>query len=278
MDDVFAAGDRFLLSQARLLERRLFATCFLGASANRVLDVLRGYQNEDGGFGHGIEPDTSCPASLPIYVETAFQVLATIATVDRSRVLRACDFLARSAVQADAGGAVPLAFPIIESFPRGEHWTEWAYEPGLNPTAVWWGCSTSSASSIPGGRTRPGTAGNGSNPARCPTAHTRFPKCWSSSGTFPSATVQTTVQRKLHVIWRRSPVSISTPKRRAMGYHPFTSHQLQPRDGASSSPMSRSALPSSTCCASKSPTADGQSVGKPLARLPPWSGGESSRF
>lgn len=135
MDDVFAAGDRFLLSQARLLERRLFATCFLGAPANGVVDVLRGYQNEDGGFGHALEPDTRCPASLPIYVETAFQVLATVATVDRSMVLRACDFLARSAVQADAGGAVPLAFPIIESFPRAEHWTEWTYEPGLNPTA-----------------------------------------------------------------------------------------------------------------------------------------------
>ncbi len=82
-----------------------------------------------------LEPDTRCPASLPIYVEIAFQALATAGTVDRSIVLRACDFLARWAADADAGGAVPLANPVIEGFPRAAHWTDWTYEPGLNPTA-----------------------------------------------------------------------------------------------------------------------------------------------
>ena len=135
VNDAFAAGYRFLMCQARLLERRLFATCFLGWPATGVVDALRGYQNEDGGFGQALEPDTRCPASLPIYVETAFQVLITAGTVDRSMVLRACDFLARSAGEAASGGAVPLAFPIIESFPRAGHWTEWTYAPGLNPTA-----------------------------------------------------------------------------------------------------------------------------------------------
>jgi hypothetical protein len=135
MDDAFGAADRFLLNEARLLERRLFATCFLGQPAAGVVDALRGYQNEDGGFGHALEPDTRCPASLPIYVETAFEALVTAGTVDHDMVIRACDFLARAAEQADAGGAVPLAFPVIESFPRAAHWTEWTYVPGLNPTA-----------------------------------------------------------------------------------------------------------------------------------------------
>ena len=48
---------------------------------------------------------------------------------------RACDFLAEVAKTADAGGAVPPAFPVIESFPRAAHWTEWTYAPALNPTA-----------------------------------------------------------------------------------------------------------------------------------------------
>lgn len=135
MGDAFAAGDRFLLSQARLLERHLFATCFLGQPAARVAEALRGYQNEDGGFGHALEPDKRCPASLPVDVETAFQALATAGAVDHEMVARACDFLARVAEVAGAGGAVPPAFPVIESFPRAAHWTEWTYEPGLNPTA-----------------------------------------------------------------------------------------------------------------------------------------------
>jgi hypothetical protein len=135
MDDAFAAADRFLLNQARLLERRLFATCFLGQPAARVADALRGYQNDDGGFGHALEPDKRCPASLPIDVETAFHALATAGTAGHDMVIGACDFLARTAEEAGAGGAVPPAFPVIESFPRAAHWTEWTYQPGLNPTA-----------------------------------------------------------------------------------------------------------------------------------------------
>jgi hypothetical protein len=135
MDDAFAAADRFLLNNARLLERRLFASCFLGQPAAGVVDALRGYQNTDGGFGHALEPDKRCPASLPIDVETAFQALATVGTVDPEMVTRACDFLARTAEKAGADGAVPLAFDVIESFPRAAHWSDWTYQPGLNPTA-----------------------------------------------------------------------------------------------------------------------------------------------
>jgi hypothetical protein len=135
MDDAFAAADRFLLSQARLLERRLFATRFLGQPASAVVDALRGYQNADGGFGHGLEPDKRCPPSLPIDVEVAFQALAAAGAADAVMVGRACDFLGRVAAAAEADGAVPLAFPVIETFPRAAHWGAWSYRPGLNPTA-----------------------------------------------------------------------------------------------------------------------------------------------
>lgn len=135
MDDAFTAGDKFLSKQARLLDRRLFATCFLGAPATGVVDALRGYQNDDGGFGHGLEPDKRCPASLPVDVEVAFHAMSTAAAPDEAMVRRACDFLARAAAEVGAGGAVPLAFPVIEAFPRAAHWTEWTYEPGINPTA-----------------------------------------------------------------------------------------------------------------------------------------------
>src|SRR4051794_35677193 len=83
MDEMLADGQRFLLAHARLLERRLFATCLLGAPAAGVIEALRGYQNEDGGFGHALEPDTRVAASLPIYVETAFGAMASAGAVDR---------------------------------------------------------------------------------------------------------------------------------------------------------------------------------------------------
>jgi hypothetical protein len=135
MDTQFAAGRDFIRRQGRLLERRLFATCFEGAPAAGVVDAVRGYRNPDGGFGHGLEPDVRCPASLPIDVEVALQALAAAGTTDPPLVLGACDYLARVAAEAAAKGAVPPAFPVIEDYPRAAHWTEWTYEPGVNPTA-----------------------------------------------------------------------------------------------------------------------------------------------
>ncbi|GAA3351872.1 hypothetical protein GCM10020358_83200 [Amorphoplanes nipponensis] len=131
MDDVFAAAERFLRAEARLLEQRLFDTLFHGAPAGGVVDALRGYQNEDGGFGHGLEPDKCCPASLPLDVEIALRHLVAAGASDPRMVRRAADFLGAVAVD----GAVPLTTPVIEAYPRAEHMTDWTYVPGLNPTA-----------------------------------------------------------------------------------------------------------------------------------------------
>ena len=135
MNEQIKAGQEFLLRQGRLLERRLFATCFQGAPAAGVIDALRGYLNDDGGFGHGLEPDKRCPASLPIDVEVALDAMAAAHAVDLTLVHNACDYLAKVATDVEGGAAVPLAFPVIEAYPKAEHWSEWTYEPGLNPTA-----------------------------------------------------------------------------------------------------------------------------------------------
>lgn len=47
-------------------------------------------------------------------------------------VLGACDWLGSVAA---ADGAVSLSFPVMEHYPRAEHWSAWSYQPGLNPTA-----------------------------------------------------------------------------------------------------------------------------------------------
>ncbi|AGZ44922.1 hypothetical protein [Actinoplanes friuliensis] len=132
MTDSFAAAARFVQSEARVLEQRLFATLFLGAPASGVVAALRGFQNEDGGFGHGLEPDKRCPASLPIDVETALRTYAAAGADEPSLVRQACDFL-QTVTNDD--GAVSLAAPVIEDYPRAEHWSGWTYVPGPNPTA-----------------------------------------------------------------------------------------------------------------------------------------------
>src|SRR5215469_1148494 len=117
MSDHFSSGREFILRQGRLLERRLFATCFEGAPAAGVTDALRGYRNADGGFGHGLEPDKRCPSSLPIDTETALQALAAAGAADEAMIQGACDYLAGVAAAAQHGGAVSLAFPVIEAYP-----------------------------------------------------------------------------------------------------------------------------------------------------------------
>lgn len=126
-----AAAERFLHAEARLLEKRLHET-LEGGPPSAVAEALRGYRNPDGGFGHALEADTRCPASLPIYVEVALRTLAEAGAEAPDLVGPACDYLAGV---ADDEGAVPLAFPVIEAYPRADHWTEWTYVPDVNPTA-----------------------------------------------------------------------------------------------------------------------------------------------
>lgn len=131
MDDTFEAGRGFLRRDGRLLERRLFATCFEGAPAAGVVDAVRAYRNADGGFGHALEPDKRCPASLPLDTELALQALVAAGAREPELLAAACDQL--STVESD-DGAVPLLLPVIEGYPRAEHLSEWTYQPGINPT------------------------------------------------------------------------------------------------------------------------------------------------
>lgn len=77
----------------------------------------------------------SGPASLPIDVERALDVLIEAGYrrvgVD-ALLLSACDWLG---VVAQDNGSISLAFPEIENYARAEHWADWTYVPGLNPTA-----------------------------------------------------------------------------------------------------------------------------------------------
>ncbi|TDD57949.1 hypothetical protein E1263_21490 [Kribbella antibiotica] len=130
--DIFTAGRDFVRLEGRLVENRLLSVVFDGADPAGVVDALRGYQNADGGFGHGLEPDKRCPDSLGLDVETAFDILLAAGACDSVMIGRAVDWLASVATP---DGAVALAAPVIENYPRASHMSEWTYEPSLNPTA-----------------------------------------------------------------------------------------------------------------------------------------------
>ncbi len=57
------AAERFTWLNARLIDRLRFAHLFRGGAAAPVVAALRPYQNADGGFGNGLEPDFRGPVS-----------------------------------------------------------------------------------------------------------------------------------------------------------------------------------------------------------------------
>ncbi|MFW9873881.1 MAG: hypothetical protein ACFFG0_12305, partial [Candidatus Thorarchaeota archaeon] len=72
----------FIFNNGRLLERRLFSYFFETGSINEVIKALVAYQNPDGGFGNGIEPDILCPDSTAIGAETTMFYLDLLGYVD----------------------------------------------------------------------------------------------------------------------------------------------------------------------------------------------------
>lgn len=71
----FALARRFMLEQARPLERAQFLHVFEAAPVEDVLAELACFQNADGGFGRALEPDTRGAESSVIATTQALQVL-----------------------------------------------------------------------------------------------------------------------------------------------------------------------------------------------------------
>lgn len=67
------------LSNARLVDRQALLYLEGDVSQDQFEKALLAYQNNDGGFGNGIEPDLSCPASSAIGAETALYYLGLMA-------------------------------------------------------------------------------------------------------------------------------------------------------------------------------------------------------
>jgi hypothetical protein len=109
----------FIWENARLLERAVFEYRFYNGSAARVIDIIRTYQNADGGFGHALEPDVRAPDSHPLFVEFALGKLYDCGLRDADIAYKACDFLSH---HADLQLGIPTLFPTYLRFSRAGHW------------------------------------------------------------------------------------------------------------------------------------------------------------
>ncbi|MHB9858641.1 prenyltransferase/squalene oxidase repeat-containing protein [Streptomyces sp. YIM S03343] len=107
-------AEQFVWLTARVLEQRLFAHFFLDGGPDPVERALDAYRNEDGGYGHALEPDLRGPVSQPLHTAHALRVLDAIGRCGGRRVERVCGYL--TAVSTP-DGALPAVHPSQRGYP-----------------------------------------------------------------------------------------------------------------------------------------------------------------
>ncbi|MGW2720393.1 hypothetical protein [Streptomyces sp. NPDC001492] len=107
-------AEHFVWLTARVLEQRLFAHHFLNGGADPVETALDAYRNEDGGYGHALEPDLRGPVSQPLHTVRALRALDAIGRCGGQRVERVCRYL--TAVST-TDGALPAIHPSQRGYP-----------------------------------------------------------------------------------------------------------------------------------------------------------------
>ncbi len=125
----FDAAGAFIAANARIIDRRRFGRLFGDDDAQPARDAVAAYRNEDGGFGHALEPDCRAPGSQPLAVEMALRIMDETGAWDDALVRGACDWLA--AVAPAEGGAA-----FVEGTLSGSpHAPWWVPEQG-HPASV----------------------------------------------------------------------------------------------------------------------------------------------
>ncbi|MBT2440669.1 hypothetical protein J7E93_11220 [Streptomyces sp. ISL-36] len=109
-----ARAEHFIWLTARVLEQRRFAYHFLRGGADPVEVALSAYLNEDGGYGHGLEPDLRGPVSQPLHTGHALRVLDSIGRCGGLRVERICRYLTEVSTH---DGALPAVHPSQRGYP-----------------------------------------------------------------------------------------------------------------------------------------------------------------
>ncbi len=115
----FDAAGAFIAANARIIDRRRFSRLFGDDDAQPARDAVAAYRNEDGGFGHALEPDCRAPGSQPLAVEMALRIMDETGAWDDALVRGACDWLA---AVAPAEGGAAFVEGTLSGWPHAPWW------------------------------------------------------------------------------------------------------------------------------------------------------------
>jgi hypothetical protein len=117
--DQFEKSKMFIFRYGRLLDRKRFMYHFENGSKDEVLQVLSCYQNSDGGFGHGLEMDVTCPASTAICAEVAMGFLDEIG-ITKGKIIDLLEKWILSSQKSD--GTMYNPEEKVKAYPHGWWW------------------------------------------------------------------------------------------------------------------------------------------------------------
>lgn len=118
-------AEGYIKTNCRPLEHARFNYLFKNGSVDHITQELKKFQNADGGFGNGLEPDFLLPDSSPLATSLAFQFLEEIPTPDEDMIKNAIKYLEDSFVKARNGW-----FAVSETVNNYPHapWWNWNRE------------------------------------------------------------------------------------------------------------------------------------------------------
>ncbi|WP_176481895.1 hypothetical protein [Paucisalibacillus globulus] len=137
----FNLTKEFLSQNCRELEIARFEYLFGNGSKENVIEKLKRYQNTDGGFGHGIEPDFWLPNSSPMATWAGGQILLEIEASKEEPIVQKMLFYLVNSYNEDKGKWASV-LPEFNEYPHAPWWhfeegleERWSYNPSVELAA-----------------------------------------------------------------------------------------------------------------------------------------------
>jgi hypothetical protein len=135
----FQSAREYLLQSGRPLDQARFRFYFEGGNRFEVITQLEEFQNADGGFGHGLEPDLRTPASSAIATAAGCAVLRQLDAPPTEPLVRRAMAYFVDAYDANQQ-RWPIVPPTVEEAPHAPWWTYAEIDQNfgaslINPTA-----------------------------------------------------------------------------------------------------------------------------------------------
>ncbi|WP_252187630.1 hypothetical protein [Anaeromonas gelatinilytica] len=83
--DSFNKTSESIMKYGRPLEKALFQKYFRNGSVENIINEIKKFHNEDGGFGNGIESDFRLPYSSPMATSVGIRLLSGIDELQESK-------------------------------------------------------------------------------------------------------------------------------------------------------------------------------------------------